>query len=110
MGGLVGLPLGLRGLERAAGGARDPRLLAFLVARLLRLLRRCTSSSWGYRPILRHLWASGPRIGHAVRRHGLRQPRRWDTVASDATAVQVTAATTAAVSATAAAGADRHGS
>ena len=40
MGGLVGLPLRLGGLERAAGTPRDQGLLALLVARLGHLLDR----------------------------------------------------------------------
>ena len=57
------LPLGLRGLERVAGAARNPRLLALRVARLLRL-RLCRS--WGCRLCLHCLRALGPRDGLAA--------------------------------------------
>ena len=57
------LPLGLGRLERVAGAARNPRLLALCVVRLLRC-RLCRL--WGCRLCLHRLWALGPWDGLAA--------------------------------------------
>ena len=57
------LPLGLGRLERVAGAARNPHLLALRVARLLRI-RLCRS--WGCRLCLHCLRALGPQDGLAT--------------------------------------------
>ena len=115
MGGLVGLPLRLGGLERAASAPRNPGLLALLVAHLRHLLRRQTlRSRRGGAPTLGRLRVLDLRVGPPGRRPGCRQPCRWCASAGLA-ATYVTADSRSATGArsptigpTAAAAADRH--
>ena len=115
MGGLVGLPLGLRGLKRVTGATRGTRLLALLVAHLCRLLGRLASSSGRGRPAPFRRRALGPWASPAIGWHGLRQPGRQGgslhrrTGAVQPTATAATGTATVATAATAgAATPDRH--